>query len=150
MHYSHKLAYVYGYRGIYSRICEVIPHGNIVNGDDKGVCSCMDVVREIQRGEVIDSLVHSLQNDGDWHGRGEAAIALGRIGDVSAVPALTHALEHDERWSVRCNAAYALGEIGDTSAVPALTHALQHDGDKDVRSAAADALGEYRRRRSKR
>jgi hypothetical protein len=111
MHYSHELAFVYRYRDGDSRICEVIPRGKIVDGDNKSVCSCMDVMREIPQQEVIDSLAHSLENDDDWNVRGSSAEVLGKIGDASVVPALIHAFQHDEDWGVRYVVADALEHI---------------------------------------
>jgi HEAT repeat protein len=74
--------------------------------------------------------------------RGNAALALGRIGSASAGPYLIRALR-DPDSGVRSCAASALGSLGlrgDVKAVEALVFAL---GDRagEVRSAAAWALG---------
>jgi HEAT repeat protein len=69
----------------------------------------------------------------------KAVIALGKIGDVRAVPALISALK-DSQADVRRNAASALGKIGDTSAVVPLLEALC-DTHAWVRGNAVIALG---------
>ncbi len=71
--------------------------------------------------------------------RRNAAVALGKLGDTSAVPPLIVALQ-DENEFVRQKAGEALGQLGDISAVPALIAALQ-DNDNNVRKSVAKALG---------
>ena len=71
--------------------------------------------------------------------RGSCAKALGKIGDVRAVPALIEALKHSDS-DLRIPSAEALGMIGDVRAVPALLKALK-DSDEFVRSGSALALG---------
>ena len=66
-------------------------------------------------------------------------VALGNIGDVSAVPALSNAL-HGEDSMVRSHAAWALGQIGGAEAVDALACALRSEDDMDVRSEIEAAL----------
>ena len=68
-------------------------------------------------------------SDVAWHVRGNAAFALGKIGDPTAVPALIGRLS-DENMSVRIAAVFALGEIGDPAAVPVLITVLRN-GEKD-------------------
>ena len=70
--------------------------------------------------------------------RKNAAIALGKIKDASAVKPLIAEL-NDDNPIVRRNAAIALGEIHDKSAVEPLTAALR-DGSPVVRRNAALAL----------
>lgn len=70
--------------------------------------------------------------------RGYAAVALGNIGDATAVPALVEALKDEESY-VRRSAAVALGNIRDATAVPALVETLK-DEDGEVRRSAAEAL----------
>jgi HEAT repeat protein len=90
--------------------------------------------------------------------RGAAAVALGQIGDESAVPVLTEAIGRriarsgflnritfrrtEENEFVRRSAAVALGQMKSRAAVPALISALANEraGD-DVRREAARALG---------
>jgi HEAT repeat protein len=61
---------------------------------------------------------------GDYWGaielRGNAATALGEIGDPAAIGALIAALEHDPHHEVRAAAAEALGRIGGERAIGAL------------------------------
>jgi len=74
--------------------------------------------------------------------RAQAAIAMGRAGDRSAVPALIEALKDRER-AVRREAAKALGFLKDARAVAPLLEALR-DRDTNVRLYAAYALGEIK------
>jgi len=108
--------------------------------------------------------------DEDEDVRRNAAIALGKIGDLRAIPALIRCLE-DSRPGVRflsaavlvgmgapsvaplvevlesgsiaarCLAASSLGEIGDERALGPLLFMLDHS-DWALRAFAADALGE--------
>ena len=75
--------------------------------------------------------------------RGNAAWALGRIGDNFAVPALIDMLKEGDSW-MRQRAAEALGEIGDSSAISALIDALMAcvngTNDHAVRGRAMEAL----------
>ena len=70
--------------------------------------------------------------------RAEAAAALGRLRDSSALPALLDLLG-DEQAPVRASAARALGEIRDPRAVEGLL-AASTDTDFVVRDAAGEAL----------
>jgi len=63
--------------------------------------------------------------------RRRAAMTMGRIGDVAALPLLVQLLD-DRDSLVRIEAAFALGSLGDSSAVPELSHHLD-------RVAATDA-----------
>lgn len=69
-----------------------------------------------------------------------AAIGLGMVGDVEAVPLLTEAVRSG-RPSLQSAAARALGRIGMPEAVVPLTLALE-SSDPTVRVSAAAALGE--------
>ncbi len=71
--------------------------------------------------------------------RGEAAHALGELGDPMAVEPLIAALEDTESGG-RSEAVGALAQLGDPRAVEPLITAL-HDGTPDVRYGAAEALG---------
>ena len=68
-----------------------------------------------------------------------ACVALGNIGDPSAIPALTQALSKGEPL-VRSHAAWALGRIGGTQAHHALTSALADQGDTEVSTEIRMAL----------
>lgn len=81
----------------------------------------------------------ALTADADAGVRRRSALALGRIGDVSAVPALITALSDSEE-AVRGIAAFSLGLLGDAQAVPALQKALS-DTSAVVRGRAAEGLG---------
>ncbi|MDX6633906.1 MAG: hypothetical protein QOF06_109 [Solirubrobacterales bacterium] len=122
-------------------------------------------VREDSR--AVETLSGLLRSDQSAEVRGVAALALGRIGDSSAVPALKGALSDPENrwWAIRSlglvrdlssvpwfigylrstsaqtreAAADSLGNIGDRAATPALVEALD-DPKASVRQAAAAAL----------
>jgi epoxyqueuosine reductase len=66
-------------------------------------------------------------------------VALGNVGDETAVPALTEALRHPEPL-VRGHAAWALGRIGGEAARAALTDALAAELEVEVRTELSDAL----------
>jgi len=84
------------------------------------------------------ALINALSS-ADKRVRAAAALALGTIRALEAVPALTTTL-HDPDKETRRESAVALGLILDRQAVEPLINALQ-DRDKGVRSAAAEALG---------
>jgi cyclophilin family peptidyl-prolyl cis-trans isomerase/HEAT repeat protein len=74
--------------------------------------------------------------------RKQAVLALGRIGDRSAVGSLSQVLLDDGNAQVREYAAFALGEIEDVKGVRALVGTLISNGEvKEVRARAAEALG---------
>jgi epoxyqueuosine reductase len=68
-----------------------------------------------------------------------AAIALGNLRDMSAVPALIHALGDSEPM-VRGHAAWALGQIGGDESAKGLRQALLVEGDPAVRLEIQGAL----------
>jgi len=71
--------------------------------------------------------------------RPAAALALGRLGRVEAVPPLAALLDPAQHRTLRWSAAMALGELGDASALPALELAAANDPDALVRRAATEA-----------
>jgi HEAT repeat protein len=71
--------------------------------------------------------------------RGEAALALGRIGSREATEELVKRLS-DPSSSIRIEAARALGGIQDEGAVPTLARCLAV-GSPELRAACAEALG---------
>jgi len=71
--------------------------------------------------------------------REAAVVALGELGDPSAVDPLAQSL-YDEDTYVRAAAAKALGEIGDQRAVAPLNQALETEEDDWVRSKIEFAL----------
>jgi len=87
----------------------------------------------------VPPLITALKSDSPV-ARRNAAMALGKIKDASAVKPLIVAL-NDENPIVRRNAANALGEIRDNSAVEPLTSALKDDS-PIVRRNATLALKE--------
>jgi HEAT repeat protein len=66
-------------------------------------------------------------------------IALGEIGDPSAVEALLEHVRSDAYVPVRIEAARALVKLGDRRVAPALGALAKHDPDPTVRAAALDA-----------
>ena len=74
-----------------------------------------------------------------WIARGNAAWALGALGNHAATPLLAAVLR-DTEPAVRRRGAWALGAIGDRRAVDALMNALS-DQAASVREQAAWALG---------
>jgi HEAT repeat protein/DNA polymerase III delta prime subunit len=87
---------------------------------------------------VVPTLLHDL-NEGNLVERWHAAIALGQIGNPTALPSLISALD-DREWGVRFRAAEALGLIGDPVAISALANTLK-DNNTIVRKMAVEALG---------
>ena len=72
-----------------------------------------------------------------------AAWALGRIGDLDALPALREEL--DSRYlSIRAHSARALGSLHDQSMIPELRKRLVVEQDKGLLMAYASALGNMR------
>jgi HEAT repeat protein len=86
----------------------------------------------------VDGLIAGLRY-GDGGVRGDAAEALGKIGDPRAVDSLIATLS-DSYDLARRSAAEALGKIGDPRAVDSLIAALSNSDD-GVRRNAAEALG---------
>jgi HEAT repeat protein len=87
--------------------------------------------------DVARPLVELL-NDAHQNIRMHAALALGGLGDRSAVPALIRALD-DEDTNVRFHVIEALGRLGAPEAVPVLA-AVAQQGDFFVAFPAIDAL----------
>ncbi|MBZ0315539.1 MAG: HEAT repeat domain-containing protein [Anaerolineae bacterium] len=87
---------------------------------------------------AIPGLLDTLR-DLKKYGRAAAALALGRIGDLTATPVLLDTL-HDREAVVRKNVVEALGQIGDPTTTPALLSTLS-DSDPYVRSETAKTLG---------
>jgi HEAT repeat protein len=80
--------------------------------------------------ESVDVLIWALQDDrdrtelGGYPLRRRAAEALGRIGDLRAVPPLLEALDCPDIY-VRDAVVWALGELGDLEAIPPLLTLLK-------------------------
>jgi predicted NACHT family NTPase len=89
-------------------------------------------------GQVNAQMCQTVQaalNHSDSFVRGQAAEALGNIGNAQAVEALRAALNDSDSY-VRGQAAVALAKIGNAQAVEALRAAL-NDSDSDMRGQAA-------------
>lgn len=77
--------------------------------------------------------------------RGEAAVALGKVGDGSAVVPLILVLQKDRAVEVRAAAAAALGRIGNAAAVDDLSETLKkkpRSSDDLLRRSAARSIGQ--------
>jgi len=77
--------------------------------------------------------------------RTEAAYALGRAGDATAVQPLVMVLQKDGAKEAKAAAALSLGKIGDISAVGPLTDVLKKSPSEDnefIRRSAARSIGE--------
>jgi HEAT repeat protein len=95
-------------------------------------------------GQVNSQMSQRLQkalDDSDTDVRGQAAIALGNIGNAQAVDALIAAL-NGSKSGVRRRAAEALAEIGSSQAVEALISAFNKNQDNYIGEDAAYALGQ--------
>jgi HEAT repeat protein len=95
--------------------------------------------------ESLNVLIWALQDDqdrtelGGYPLRRRAAEALGRIGDLRAVPALIEALDCPDIY-VRDAVVWALGELGDLQAIPALLALLRAETEQPY-EPLIEALG---------
>jgi len=87
----------------------------------------------------VEELCKALLEDSNYKVRVQAAIVLGKLGDVSAVESLIKALD-DANKTVRGIAAHALGQIGDAAAADPLRALLGRDQDPFVKGQAGKAL----------
>lgn len=99
-------------------------------------CAALEVMREAR---AVEPLLALLAGDENASMRGNAARALGRLGDSRANAQLVLALR-DLAPDVRQQAVCALQALGDLSAAPAIAALLQ-DPDGNVRYFATTALG---------
>jgi HEAT repeat protein len=74
----------------------------------------------------VTAVIHILQSDPEISVRSSAAISLGGMGHIRAVPVLIEALSKDDPV-VRSSAAYALGRLQDRSAISELIRSLQDE-----------------------
>lgn len=72
-----------------------------------------------------------------------AALILGQLGDLRAVPALIEAALHARDFGVQEAAARSLGRLQDPQAIPALALLLRMEVPLPVRLAAVEALGAF-------
>jgi epoxyqueuosine reductase len=70
-----------------------------------------------------------------------AAIALGNVGQRSAIPALVRALRQDRSPLVRGASAWALGQLGGKEALTGLAGALDKEPDPETQAEIRAALG---------
>jgi hypothetical protein len=70
-----------------------------------------------------------------------AAWALGRMGNLKAIPALQNAFYHSKYRSVRAHAARALGTLGDIESIASLMKEARSNPDLGLRVACASSLG---------
>lgn len=87
---------------------------------------------------VAIALIEALGDSEHWV-RGNAAEALGKLGDISSLPALVNALQDSDRV-VRATSAEALGSFRDIRSKDALQKAL-FDEEWSVRLNAVKSLG---------
>ncbi|HEY2867292.1 MAG TPA: HEAT repeat domain-containing protein [Pyrinomonadaceae bacterium] len=86
-----------------------------------------------------------LLRDKDEFVRGEAAYALGEVGDPSSASYLLDALRRDKGPEVRAAAAVALGKVGNPAAIPILVDLLNKRPTEDtelLRRADARSIGQ--------
>lgn len=79
--------------------------------------------------------------------RHEAALALGSVMDIEALPSLLTALK-DTVWQVRLNATFSIGQLGDSTAIDALVNAYIKEPFSKVRLEMIQALGKCNSQRS--
>ena len=89
---------------------------------------------------VVQPLMYNYIRDRKFFRR-NAAIALGNLGDRSAVPALVEAL-HDPEEVVRAHVAWALGRLGGAQAHSALESELGRETGEVARREMEDALAQ--------
>lgn len=91
---------------------------------------------------IIDDRLLNLLNDSDPHLRRRVAIALGRIGEFSAVAPLASLLEKEHDSQVRDAIVFGIGEIEAPEGIAALRQALHRAEEQaPVRARAVEALG---------
>lgn len=91
---------------------------------------------------TIDEQLLNLLNDSEAQTRRRAAVALGRIGDASAVGALAALLEREPDAQVRVAAVFGLGEIEAAEGIAPLRRTLRRAEEATpVRARAVEALG---------
>lgn len=79
-----------------------------------------------------------------------AALAVGRIGDESAIPALAKLLRTDSSNEARAMAAFALGEIESVKAAQVIIEVLNNQNNRnEIRARAVEAAGKIAAANSK-
>jgi hypothetical protein len=87
----------------------------------------------------VQEVCRTLTEDANYKVRVQAALVLGKMGDVAATPCLLKAFG-DQNRTVRAMSAQALGQIGDTGAAEALRGLIKKDPDPFVRTQAEKAV----------
>ncbi len=87
----------------------------------------------------VPQICRTLTDDANYKVRVQAALVLGKLGDVAAVACLTRALG-DQNRTVRAMSAQALGQIGDAVAIDALRTLDKGDPDTFVRAQTEKAI----------
>jgi HEAT repeat protein len=93
--------------------------------------------------QAVSALVKILKNrNEDGELRGDAAEALGRIGDYAATPVLINMVTEDEEYGLRCRSVISLGNLGDSKAEAVLLGIVQNkENPVRIRGLAVEALG---------
>jgi HEAT repeat protein len=121
--------------------------GALLSGGDRvgQIRAALDLVR-LNSPQTQQILVSALANASD-HSRACAAMAIGKLKLMGAVPALVRALKgnqlgffKDRSAEVRQTIAFALGEIGGDLAIKSLKVAHEKDEAESVRQECAQAL----------
>jgi HEAT repeat protein len=99
--------------------------------------AAVQVAQEMEGGDVTKALVDGLKGLGADN-QILIILALGKRGDVAALPALSGLAKSGEK-SVRMAAIKAMPDIGDASAVPVLA-GLMGDSDGEISKAAQESL----------
>jgi hypothetical protein len=87
----------------------------------------------------VEELCKALLEDTNYKVRVQAALVLGRLGDLVALPSLIKALS-DGNKTVRAISAQALGQLADAGAADPLRELLKREGDPFVRTQTEKAL----------
>lgn len=96
---------------------------------------------------VLNVIPNDEEHDMSWHEREVAALALGNIGDRSALPALIRALEKDPSVYVRVAAANALARVTELpdEAIASLNR-VKNSTNEWVKQAALQAINVHKAR----
>jgi len=106
----------------------------------RDVLAAVDRIGEGAAPALRRELLRSVSDPLDNRRAALAAVGLGELGDVSAVPLLTVALEDRDQPGLAVASAQALGVLGAGEAVEPLLRAMR-EPDPELRVAAATAIG---------